>query len=50
MMLSEFSRIIDHCVCIGTTLVDIGALTNFWYLFQPREEIYGLIERAAARA
>ncbi len=44
MILSEFSRIMDHCVCNGTTLVDAGALTNFWYMFQPREEIYGLIE------
>jgi NADH-quinone oxidoreductase subunit C/D len=44
MVLSEFSRIMDHCVCNGTTLVDAGALTNFWYLFQPREEIYGLLE------
>ncbi len=44
MVLSEFSRIMDHCVCNGTTLVDAGALTNFWYMFQPREEIYGLLE------
>lgn len=44
-ILSEFSRIMDHCVCNGTTLVDCGALTNFWYMFQPREEIYGLLER-----
>ena len=43
-LLSEFSRIMDHCVCNGTTLVDAGALTNFWYMFQPREEIYGLLE------
>jgi NADH-quinone oxidoreductase subunit C/D len=43
-ILSEFSRIMDHCVCNGSTLVDAGALTNFWYLFQPREEIYGLLE------
>src|SRR5919202_1342030 len=44
LMLSEFMRIADHLVCIGTNLVDMGALTNFWYLFQPREEMYGLIE------
>lgn len=44
VILSEFSRIMDHCVCNGTTLVDAGALTNFWYMFQPREEIYGLLE------
>lgn len=43
-ILSEFSRIMDHCVCNGATLVDAGALTNFWYFFQPREEIYGLLE------
>jgi len=43
-ILSEFSRIMDHCVCNGSTLVDAGALTNFWYMFQPREEIYGLLE------
>jgi NADH-quinone oxidoreductase subunit C/D len=43
-ILSEFSRIIDHCVCNGTTLVDAGALTNFWYMFQIREEVYGLLE------
>ncbi|HWN41681.1 MAG TPA: NADH-quinone oxidoreductase subunit C, partial [Thermoanaerobaculia bacterium] len=43
-ILSEFSRIMDHCVCNGTTLVDCGGLTSFWYMFQPREEIYGLLE------
>ncbi len=43
-ILSEFSRVMDHCVCNGSTLVDTGGLTNFWYLFQPREEIYGLLE------
>ena len=48
-MLSEFSRIMDHCVCNGTTLVDVGALTNFWYMFQPREEIYGLLESVLRR-
>jgi NADH-quinone oxidoreductase subunit C/D len=44
LMLSEFYRISDHIICIGTNLVDIGALTNYWYLFQPREEIIALAE------
>jgi NADH-quinone oxidoreductase subunit C/D len=44
LVLSELMRIADHLVCVGTNLVDMGALTNFWYLFQPREEIYGLVE------
>lgn len=43
-ILSEFSRVMDHCVANGSTLTDLGALTNFWYFFQPREEIYGLLE------
>ena len=34
----------DHCVCIGANLVDIGALTNFVYLYQNRENIYDLLE------
>jgi NADH-quinone oxidoreductase subunit C/D len=41
---SEMSRIIDHCVCIGTNLVDLGGLTNFWYLYNYREKIYDLFE------
>ena len=44
LILSEFMRIADHMVCIGTNLVDMGGLTNFWYLFRGREEIYALIE------
>ncbi len=47
VILSEFSRIMDHAVCLGANLVDLGALTNFWYFFQPREEIYGLLESCA---
>jgi NADH-quinone oxidoreductase subunit C/D len=44
LILSEFMRISDHLVCVGANLVDLGALTNFWYFFQPREEILGLVE------
>ncbi|MEW6201548.1 MAG: NADH dehydrogenase (quinone) subunit D, partial [bacterium] len=44
LILSEFNRIIDHLVCIGANLVDLGALTNFWYFFRPREEVYTLME------
>jgi len=44
MILDEFSRIIDHLVCISTNAVDLGALTNFWYGFQARERVYDLFE------
>ncbi|NOY27142.1 MAG: NADH dehydrogenase (quinone) subunit D [Oligoflexia bacterium] len=41
---SEMARIIDHAVCAGTNFVDLGALTNFWYLYAYRERIYDLFE------
>ncbi|HVF92597.1 MAG TPA: NADH dehydrogenase (quinone) subunit D [Blastocatellia bacterium] len=47
VILGELSRIMDHMVCIGTNLVDLGAITNFWYSFEPREEIYDLLEMTA---
>jgi NADH dehydrogenase I D subunit len=40
VLICELSRIIDHMVCIGTNMVDLGALTNFWYFWKPREEVY----------
>lgn len=44
VILGELSRIMDHMVCLAANIVDIGALTNYWYLFQGREEIYGVLE------
>ncbi|MCA9320488.1 MAG: NADH-quinone oxidoreductase subunit D [Planctomycetes bacterium] len=44
VIVSELSRIIDHCVCLGAMFVDLGALTNFWYLFNLRERVYALLE------
>ncbi len=44
VILNELSRIIDHLVCIGTTSVDMGALTTFWYCFRAREDTYTLFE------
>jgi NADH-quinone oxidoreductase subunit C/D len=44
VIINELSRIIDHLVCVGTNLVDMGALTNFWYSFKVREEIYEVLE------
>jgi NADH-quinone oxidoreductase subunit C/D len=44
IILAELSRIMDHLVCNGANLVDLGALTNYWYLFNLREKIYDVIE------
>lgn len=45
IIVCEMNRIIDHLVCTGTNVVDIGALTNFWYYFNVREKFYNLIEK-----
>lgn len=45
VIVSEMARIMDHLVCVGTNLVDIGALTNFWYFWNSREWLYEVIER-----
>ncbi len=45
VILSELSRIMDHCVCNAANIVDVGALTNFWYLFSVRENIYKVLEK-----
>ncbi|MHC5067430.1 MAG: NADH-quinone oxidoreductase subunit D [Planctomycetota bacterium] len=45
VIVGELSRIIDHLVCLAANLVDIGALTNYWYLFNPREEVYKIWEK-----
>jgi NADH-quinone oxidoreductase subunit C/D len=44
VILSEFSRIMDHFICIGANVVDLGAITPFFVLFRAREVIYDLLE------
>lgn len=45
VIVCELNRIIDHLVCAGANLVDMGALTNFWYAFNAREKVYDVLER-----
>ncbi len=40
VLVMELSRIINHLVCLAAQLVDMGALTNYWYLYNPRESAY----------
>ena len=44
VIICELQRIMDHMICVGTNLVDIGALTNFWYFFNAREELNNVME------
>lgn len=45
VIVAELSRIMDHLICIGAAAVDLGGLTNFWYFFNVREQIYDLTEK-----
>ena len=45
VVLSEFFRIQDHLTCIAANLVDMGGLTNYWYLYNEKEASYDLISR-----
>jgi len=44
MLVCEISRIVDHVVAVAANLVDVGALTNYWYLFNERERLIDWIE------
>ncbi|NOQ32055.1 MAG: NADH dehydrogenase (quinone) subunit D [Helicobacteraceae bacterium] len=45
VIVSELSRIIDHLVCLAAALLDMGAQTNYWYLFNPRGEAYDFLSK-----
>ena len=45
VILSEFLRVQDHLVCLAANLVDMGGLTNYWYLYNEKEASYDLISK-----
>lgn len=45
VIIGELSRIIDHLICLAAGLVDMGALTNYWYLYNPREAVNDLLSK-----
>jgi NADH-quinone oxidoreductase subunit D len=44
LILMEMDRIFGHLLWIGTTAIDVGAMTPFLYTFEERERIYRLHE------
>ncbi|QSZ41402.1 NADH-quinone oxidoreductase subunit D [Sulfurimonas aquatica] len=45
VILAELSRVIDHLVCLSAALLDMGAQTNYWYLFNPRNDAYDFLSK-----
>ncbi len=45
VIIDEFSRCIDHFVCIVTQALDLGGMTNFWLGMKAREAVLSLFEK-----
>ena len=45
VILAELSRVIDHLVCLAAALLDMGGQTNYWYLFNPRNDAYDFLSK-----
>jgi len=45
----ELNRIMSHLVWIGTAMLDLGAISMFWYGFREREQILDLFEYSSGQ-
>lgn len=45
----ELNRIHSHLVWLGTTALDLGAMSMFWYCFNVRNEVLDLFEMSAGQ-
>jgi NADH-quinone oxidoreductase subunit D len=45
----ELNRIMSHMVWLGTSALDLGAISMFWYCFRERETILDLFEMSSGQ-
>ncbi len=45
----ELNRIMSHLVWLGTSALDLGAMSMFWYGFRERERILDLFEQSSGQ-
>ncbi len=45
----ELNRIMSHLVWLGTTALDLGAISMFWYCFREREQVLDLFEMTSGQ-
>uniref|UniRef100_A0A5K3F7N2 Complex I-49kD n=2 Tax=Mesocestoides corti TaxID=53468 RepID=A0A5K3F7N2_MESCO len=46
-MFAEVTRILNHCCALGANILDMGAITPFFWLFEEREKLLEMYERAS---
>jgi NADH-quinone oxidoreductase subunit D len=49
VLLMELNRIHSHLVGLGTTALDLGAISMFWYCFRDRDKILDLFEMSTGQ-
>ncbi len=49
MLMCELNRIHSHLVFLGTSALELGAISMFWYCFRERETILDLFELVAGQ-
>ncbi len=45
----ELNRIMSHLVWLGTSCLDLGAISMFWYAFREKEQILDLFEMSSGQ-
>ena len=40
----ELNRILSHLIWLGTTALDLGAMSMFWFCFRDREDVHDIFE------
>ncbi|KAM7537298.1 hypothetical protein Aperf_G00000059616 [Anoplocephala perfoliata] len=46
-MFAEITRILNHCLSVGSNILDMGGLTPLFWLFEEREKLLEMYERAS---
>jgi NADH-quinone oxidoreductase subunit D len=45
----ELNRIMSHMVWLGTSMLDLGAISPFWYCFRDREAVLDIFEMSSGQ-
>ena len=47
VLFAEITRILNHCMGVGTMILDLGGLSPFFWLFEEREKMMEFYERVS---